>query len=259
VSAERLEVPTDVERWFLGGRKRIRRDTQLLCLPHAGGSASSYLRWLRPVDDVVDLIPVQLPGRENRVAEEPYTDQPALIAALADVVRHAGLGDVALFGHSMGAVLAINLCRALEDVGFPVRHLFLSGHGGPAQRPVAGFENPSDEVMLSALGQVGAPNHQWLKDHPEVRDMVLRTMRADLGVVLTGTVAGPPVHTPITVLNGIDDPTPAGEDGSGWFSVTTAQCVVHRLPGDHFYLTGQGDAVARIIGSALRGAEGSDA
>ncbi|MFI5823350.1 thioesterase II family protein [Streptomyces rishiriensis] len=252
--AERGSALDDVDRWFLGGLDRAWGDTQLLCLPHSGGNGSSYRAWLAAAEPDVDVVPVQLPGRETRLAEPPFTDQPTLIAELTDVVRRAGFNRIALFGHSMGAVLAVNLCRALERAGTPVAHVFVSGHGGPSQRPEASFPTDApDETILDALGATGAPNYEALLQYPELRRMVLRVIRADLGLVLTGFVAGPPVQAPITVLNGKDDPTPAGWDLDEWATMTHDTCTSHRLPGDHFYLVGQGEEVARIIRASLAG------
>lgn len=242
------------DRWFLGGLGRPWRDTQLLCLPHSGGNASSYRQWLAGVEAGadIDVVPVQLPGRESRLVEPPYTEQPELIAALSGVVREAGFRRIALFGHSMGAVLAVNLCRALEASGTPVAHVFASGHAGPAQRPTPAFPtDASDETVMAALRDTGAPNYQMLLADAELRAMVLRVIRADLGIVLTGIVAGPPVEAPLTVLNGEDDPSPATWDPGEWAEVTKGAYASHVLPGDHFYLVEQGREVARIIRSAL--------
>jgi surfactin synthase thioesterase subunit len=252
VDAWPADLPDDVGRWFLGGVDRPSRDIQLLCLPHSGGNASSYRTWLAAAAADVDVVPVQLPGRESRLMEPPFTNQPELIAALAGAVRAAGFKQIAVFGHSMGAVLAVNLCRALEATGVPVAHVFASGHGGPDQRPAATFPtDASDKTILDALESTGAPNYQALLDYPELREMVLRVVRADLGVVLTGTVAGTPVRAPITVLNGRDDPTSAEWDLTKWAGVTTGRHTSYLLSGDHFYLVEQGDEVARIIRTAL--------
>jgi surfactin synthase thioesterase subunit len=244
----------DLDRWFLGGLGRPWRDSQLLCLPHSGGNASSYRSWLATAETEVDVVPVQLPGRETRLTEPPFTDQPTLIAELTDVVDRAGFKRIALFGHSMGAVLAVNLCRSLEAAGVPVAHLFVSGHGGPSQRPSSAFPtDASDDTIMDALRATGSPNMDALLLYPELREMVLRVFRADLGLVLSGMVAGPPVQAPITVVNGADDPVPAGWDLDRWADVTSGPCRFHLLPGDHFYLVGQGERVARIVRSALSG------
>ncbi|GAA1989500.1 thioesterase II family protein [Kitasatospora viridis] len=246
----------DLDRWFLAGLGRAWRGTQLLCLPHSGGNASSYRGWLAGAETEVDVVPVQLPGRETRLTEPAITDQPTLIAELARVVEAAPFRRIALFGHSMGAVLAVNLCRALEAAGVPVAHLFVSGHGGPSQRPVADFPtDSSDEELLEALRENGALNFEALMEHPELREMVLRVLRSDLRLVLSGIVAGPPVQAPITVINGQDDPILAQWDTAEWAGLTEGRCERHLLPGDHFYLAEQGDRVARIIRTALQDAE----
>ncbi|MDF9815296.1 alpha/beta fold hydrolase [Streptomyces sp. SPB162] len=244
----------ELGRWFLGGLERPWRDDQLLCLPHSGGNASSYRGWLAAAEPSVDVVPVQLPGRETRLAEPPFTDQPALVAELADVVGRAGFRRISLFGHSLGAVLAVNLCRELETAGVEVAHLFVSGHGGPSQRPSSAFPtDASDETLLDALRDNGAPNHDALLRYPELREMVLRVFRADLGLVLTGCAAGPPVRAPITVVSGTDDPTSTRWDLNEWAGITKGSFASHLLPGDHFYLVGQGDRLAGIIRTTLTG------
>jgi surfactin synthase thioesterase subunit len=107
---------------------------RLLCLPFAGAGASFFRPWRRLGVEGVDVVPVQLPGREARIAEPLYTDVheaadgllPELLADLPDPA-----GPLALFGHSLGAVLAYELARRLVTAGVAVDRLFVSGSPGP--------------------------------------------------------------------------------------------------------------------------------
>ncbi|RPK82116.1 Phenyloxazoline synthase MbtB [Streptomyces sp. ADI98-10] len=55
---------------------------RLLCLPHAGGSASFYLPLSRELGPGIDVLTVQYPGRQDR-RHEPCIDS---ITGLADAL-----------------------------------------------------------------------------------------------------------------------------------------------------------------------------
>lgn len=89
----------------------------LFCLPCAGGSASSYLRWRRLLPAHIQVLPLELPGRGSRMAETALRDFDTLSMQLTGRVA-ADLASwpqarYALFGHSMGALLAYGMARRL--------------------------------------------------------------------------------------------------------------------------------------------------
>ncbi|MGC7102571.1 thioesterase II family protein [Amycolatopsis lurida] len=239
-------------KWILADLCDLRHVDQLVCLPHAGGSASAYRSWLAPVSGVVDVLPVQLPGRETRIKEPLEVDFERLTGKIADVLYRAELPNVSLFGHSMGALLAVAVCGALERAGTPVRHLFVSGHPGmrfvPRDSRLMVGVLDTDETLsdsLAALDPVlGLPQNE------ELRAMFLPVLRADL-MMLRNLPPMTRVSTPITALGGSDDPLLAGFDLSGWAKLTDRDCVTHRLPGGHFHLQHQSEAIAPIIRERL--------
>ncbi|MFI6084315.1 thioesterase II family protein [Streptomyces sp. NPDC051217] len=79
--------------------------------------------------------PLQLPGRERRLDEEPYRDLHAAAEGLLPAaLKAAGSGPVALFGHCfLGAALAYELTRRITDTGCNgVAHLFVSAARPPS-------------------------------------------------------------------------------------------------------------------------------
>lgn len=90
---------------------------RLLCLPHAGGSAPFYLPFARALAPDVDVLTVQYPGRQDR-RHEPCIDS---ITDLADSLTGEVLPwadrPLAIFGHSMGAMIAFELALRLERQG----------------------------------------------------------------------------------------------------------------------------------------------
>ena len=46
---------------------------KLVCLHHAGAGASAYLKWQNVFGDRLEVLPVQLPGHETRMREQPFS------------------------------------------------------------------------------------------------------------------------------------------------------------------------------------------
>ncbi|MYV60886.1 MFS transporter, partial [Streptomyces sp. SID4931] len=116
----------------------IRRDRRmsfsLVCLPFAGGGAGFYRAWPKDRTAEVRVVALQLPGREERFGDAPFTDVRVAARRMVQDLRHRvpADGPVALFGHSLGAVLAYEMARELEEQGAAeLCHLFVSGSPGP--------------------------------------------------------------------------------------------------------------------------------
>src|SRR5882724_4560308 len=80
-------------------------ELRLFCLAHAGSGASLFRHWCRPFAPRVEVCPVQLPGRENRLGEQALASLPELIDRLTDALAGQLDRRFAIFGHSMGALI----------------------------------------------------------------------------------------------------------------------------------------------------------
>ena len=238
-----------VTKWFLGDVTGATAPIRLICLPHAGGCASSYRRWLASSGTEIGVHAVQLPGRETRIDEPPQTCITELIAQLSAAVRAASLPRIVLFGHSMGALIATELCRSLEGFGCTVESLVVSGHAGPDHRPSGEAAYLTDEALLSLMASLDTSVGERVAD-PALREMFLPLIRADI-LLAASELGSEPVAAPITVIAGDKDRSLAGRDLSSWASLTRNSCRVHVLPGGHFYLADQGAAVLRIVRAAI--------
>src|SRR6186713_968087 len=120
---------------------------RLLCLPYSGGSAMFYARWRRLLPSWIDVRPVEWPGRGARMDEPLATDPRVLVAQLAGELAAQLDGSYALFGHSLGAMIAFELAHGLLDRGAPAPTiLFASGAEAPAARDGSKWRQPlSDE------------------------------------------------------------------------------------------------------------------
>jgi medium-chain acyl-[acyl-carrier-protein] hydrolase len=222
----------------------------LICLPYAGGSASIYRAWPGGLDGDVELAAIQLPGRGPRLREAPFTQMVPLLEGLVEAITPLCDVPVALFGHSMGALVAFELARRLRDerrIG-PTR-LLLSGRRAP-QIPGPGgapLSNRSREQFLDELRRLGGTPEEIFA-YPEVLELALPALRADFEVIETWhSPSGIPLSLPLVVFGGQDEFAGRVADLDAWQVHTTGPFALHLLPGDHFFLhSAQDQLVARV-------------
>ncbi|WP_320783227.1 thioesterase II family protein [Streptomyces sp. CRN 30] len=227
-----------IRRWSVGPAARY----TLVCLPHAGGSATFYRPWAALLPPEVELLAVQYPCREDRLEDSEITGMGELVDAVADAVTPLLDRPYVLFGHSMGSAVAWELARELARRGAPgPRRLFASGRAAPGTAVTGDLHRQSDAVLDAELSRLGGTGREILDD-PGLRALVLTAVRHDYRVVETHRPApGPPLTCPVHVLTGDADPelgtARAGDRAGGWAGLTTARTEVRVFPGDHFYLT----------------------
>jgi medium-chain acyl-[acyl-carrier-protein] hydrolase len=226
---------------------------RLFCLAHAGGGASTYRGWADGLPPQVEVCPVQLPGRENRIAEKPFERLGPLVEALAEVLE--GWRDLpfAVFGHSNGALIGFELARHLRRVGRPGPvHLFASGRRAPdvpsRYRDVHALPEPELIADLRELG--GIP--EGVLEHPEMRALLLPLFRADMALTETyGFTEEAPLDVPITAYGGLTDNKVTREDIEAWGRHTAAGFRVRFFPGDHFFILGDRQKVLHTLSADL--------
>ncbi|WP_240121085.1 MULTISPECIES: thioesterase II family protein [unclassified Streptomyces] len=225
----------------------------LVCFPHAGGAATSFRPLSQALAPDVEVLAVQYPGRQDRRQERSLES----IAELADAVVEA-LGpelpaDCAFFGHSLGAVLAFEVARRYErqpGAAGPVR-IFASARRAPSVDRDDRVHLRDDAGIIAEMQRLSGTDQEILAD-PELMALVLPTLRADYKAIESYRPAQDArVRCPITALVGDEDPVTTVHDAAAWHAHSAAGATVRVLPGGHFYLDPQIDAVAREVRTAL--------
>lgn len=236
----RLRQRAESGSWFLPTETPSEAGgVTLYCFPYAGVGASIYRAWQHAggLAPGYEVLPVQPPGRENRLAEPAHRRMPQLIDDLIASMSLLPERPFAFFGHSMGALIAYELACALRERGLPQpTQLFLSAFRAP-HLPSANIRihQLPDEVLKIVLQKDGiAPA---VLDNDDLMNALLPTLRADLELCDTYeyTPRGP-LDIPISVFGGDHDVRVAAEDLAGWRAHTTAEFELVILPGNHFYL-----------------------
>lgn len=238
--------------WFSVLAAAHRPRATLVCFPYGGGNAAAFRAWARHTPADVQLLGVELPGRGVRFGEPTLTRVADVIDGLLEQSDFlAQQGDLILFGHSLGALLAFEFARALEHGGAVApAHLVASGRGAPhlprREAPVHGL--PDAQFLAQVRRFEGLPDA--VLQHAELLEIFLPILRADFTLSETyECVPGAPLDCDLTVLGGTRDPMVDVATLAPWREHARGHFACRTFDGGHFFLN---DHAAQIVALALR-------
>ena len=228
----------DPDSWFPLVTPQPEASLRLFCFPYAGGSAASFRTWRRALAPEVEVWAVQSPGRGKRLREAPFERvedlAPALVPAL---VRHLDR-PYALYGHSLGAFCAYEVCLELARRGaVGPSALVVSGSRAPdLPRDGPVLHGLDDDAFLTALRELGGTPEAVLADR-ELMELFLPSLRADFAMAeryLRHQVAE--LDVPLHAIGGTQDDYTRLEVLEGWRAATPSSFRLHTIEGGHFFL-----------------------
>jgi pyochelin biosynthesis protein PchC len=224
----------------------------LVCFPHAGGAASFFAPWARLLPSGIEMVAVQYPGRQDRRDEPLPTDIGALADQIAEELVALAGRPLALFGHSLGALVAFEVAGRLEQSREPdLIGLIVSGRRAPSSRGPQVAHRLDDETLLAEAVRLGGTPRSLLQD-AETIDMILPPIRADYRMLAAYRwPPGPPLRCPISAYCGASDPRVVGDEIGEWRTHTTAAFEVRSFTGGHFYMNDR-QVLGHLIASISR-------
>lgn len=223
---------------------------RLICLPHAGGSAGFFRAWATLLPDSIELVAVQYPGREDRLDEPSMDDMRTLVDALAQAMPALLDRPYLLFGHSMGAAVAHELCLALHRQQQPLPgHLVVSAREAPTRHQGGALHRMADDALRDELRRLGGTPTALL-DSDEFCALLLPRMRGDYRLIETycpTLTPMPQLPVAISAFVGTDDRELAPGDAEAWIQQTSSTFRLHSFVGGHFYLVQRQQQVVHAL------------
>jgi pyochelin biosynthetic protein PchC len=226
--------------------------SRLLCFPHAGGAASYFAPFARAISGSADVLALQYPGRQERLSETGIDSIESLTRAIVPELEDWLDRPFALFGHSMGAVVAFEVARALEHQHGQVPvGLFASGRRAPSTHRDENVHRGGDNRLLHEVARLAGTPSQLIVDE-EVRQMLLPALRADYKAVETYVWrSGQALTCPIWALVGDADPLTTEDEAAAWAGHTTGGFELRVFPGGHFYLADHVPQLVALVSEKL--------
>lgn len=214
---------------------------RLVCFAWAGGGANFFRKLNGRLAADVELIAVQLPGREDRFHEPRFTRMEQIVTQAKRELSPLADVPMMLFGHSMGALVAYEVAHAITCGGrFPLAGLIVSGSNAPHVKSchTRCTHDASERDVLVDITKLGGTPPALLADENLMRSL-LPSIRADYAV-LEAYRAHPPLpllDCPIIACAARADHCVSRAGIDAWGQYAGSIFENHWFDGDHFYLT----------------------
>jgi medium-chain acyl-[acyl-carrier-protein] hydrolase len=240
-----MTLDPHTNRWLSCTRSRSAARLRLVCFPHAGAGASAYWNWPKLLPPEIECCPIQLPGREQRIAERPFSSLWPLVEALAGALEPVLTPPFAFFGSSMGALVGFELARFLRAAGRPgPTWLFVAARAAPhLPDPSPPMHDLPAEAFVGAVARLNGTSPEVLA-HKELMDVIVPLLRADFAVCETYRyIDQQPLECPISAFAAVRDRAVPLTAVAEWRAHTKSHFRQRVLEGGHFFVQKAAGAV----------------
>jgi len=233
-----MRTPLASSRWLTCPRPDASAPLRLWCVPFAGGGAAVWHPWAHALAGLAEVIAIRAPGRESRLAEPPLVRIDRCVAELVREIAPYARENYALCGHSLGALIAFELVRALRRAGLGLpRALIVCGARAPHHPPDVPLVHPlpRHDFVREIERRYGAIAAE-IRNHPDFLELLLPVLRADLEMYETYQHRpATPLAQPILALGGADDAIVSAAQIRDWSDYTAGEFESAILAGGHFF------------------------
>jgi surfactin synthase thioesterase subunit len=238
---------------------------RLFCLPYAGGwAARAFQPWRPFLRRGIELCFVEMPRRGGRLGDpDALTVREAIDDVATRIAAHAGGGPYAVYGHSLGGLVAYETLHRLAELGHPgPRHLFVSASRPPQlRRDHPDIHTLPDRPLLEALAVLGGVPEELL-DNAMAVAFFAPMIRSDYRIYEQYRYAAEraPLACPITAVVGTEDPVTSPREAERWGELTTGSAAIMTLEGTgHFFLEERAAEIVARLNTVLAPSSGAPA
>jgi surfactin synthase thioesterase subunit len=167
-----------------------------------------YYKWRKYLDSEIELCPIELAGRGSRLENPFYESIHDAVEDIFQIIKNDLEGDYALFGHSMGSWLALELALKLKKMGYndPL-HVFFSGNRAPHMiRNEKVLHLLPDDEFIQEIYKIGGTSEE-LMNNKDLLDFFIPIVKSDYKIIETYQFVNHDTYLDcdISVLNGVED------------------------------------------------------
>lgn len=235
----RRDVANVSSPWLITYKRNSNASVRLFCLHCAGGSASEFRSWPAHLPAKVEVVAIQLPGREGRVREPFIATMDDLVGGVVNAITPLLDKPFVIFGHSFGALGGFEAIRELRRRGLKQPFLFIpAGRHGPQitekKPPIASLPR---EEFIEELRKDYGDHIGHVLESPELREVFIPQIHADFALSEAYRFrAEQPLDCPIIALAGVDEDELETDALNAWSAHTNRSFCSQRFPGDHFFI-----------------------
>ncbi|TVX93375.1 thioesterase II family protein [Paenibacillus agilis] len=227
---------------------------RLYCLPFAGGSKRAYSHWNTYTSHALEIEGVELKGRGEKFGQGFYHDISEAVDDIYSMIKDKIRDEkYALFGHSMGTLLAYELYYKIIEEGHPrPQHIFFSGRQSPIvhNNMYVNFTMSDDEFIskIIALGGI----HEELTQSKELMRFYLPILKNDIRIMETYEFKERPerLKCKITVLNGLEDKIDTIQKIT-WDDLCEQKSKSYYFTGSHFFINDHVEQIVKLFEGVL--------
>lgn len=224
---------------------------QIFLLHYAGGDRNSFRLIKEKLEFFFQVETPELPGRGERMEEKFLTSKKEAVEDIIKQIKKARKNVPYIFyGHSMGAVLGLDVCKAMEENGDPPIYFVPTGYHGPNNKNKPPIANLPKTEFFNEVRKLGGLSDEIMQ-YEELLDFFEPILRSDFALLENKNnlqFLGK-IKTPIYAIMGEDEQY--ASEINNWRNYTLANCTCELLPGDHFFINQNDDAIANRINSLL--------
>lgn len=224
--------------WFLEYEKKPQATIRLFCFHHSGGGASAYYPWRELLSPYIEMVSIQLPGRENRFTEPLNNNLKDITTQLREGFHLYKSKPFFVFGHSLGALIAFEFVKSVQQhYGMHPHHMITSATKAPhLPFRMKHFSQLDDKALKEELKVYNGIDERILHND-ELLELFLPIIKNDFSIYETHCFSeSQPLPCDILALSGTRDQTVTEEEILAWSAYTSGKFEHLSFPGEHFFI-----------------------
>lgn len=235
--------------WYMIYQKNPHAKIRLFCFHHSGGGASSYFSWVSHLSSKIEMVAIQLPGRENRFNEPLNSNIYEIVDCLGEDFFCYKDKPFFVFGHSLGALLGFEFIKSIINKYLIYPEIFIVSAAKPPHLPSnAKTFADLDDISLKEKIKIYNGIDANILNNKDLLEIFLPIIKNDFNIYKNyNFLFSKQLPCDILAFLGDQDHTISREESIQWAKYTTGKFQLLSFPGNHFFIKENQSLILNII------------